>query len=99
MGEYTEQYCYAIKMMTPVGIRDGSIVLNINNKDISKLYCNRKEFFNEFINKKKVKRFKVIQDETLGRGNIIIKKDENQEHIFIKEYMRKLSEEGKNLFI
>ena len=35
MGEYTEQYCYAIKMMTPVGIRDGSIVLNINNKDIS----------------------------------------------------------------
>ncbi len=76
-----------------------SLEIYINNKDISKLYCNRKEFFNEFINKKKVKRFKVIQDETLGRGNIIIKKDENQEHIFIKEYMRKLSEEGKNLFI
>ena len=76
-----------------------SLEIYINNKDISKLYCNRKEFFNEFINKNKVKRFKVIQDETLGRGNIIIKKGENQEHIFIKEYMRKLSEEGKNLFI
>lgn len=35
MGEYTEQYCYAIKMITPVGIREGSLLLNINNRDIS----------------------------------------------------------------
>ncbi|HCL4447366.1 TPA: radical SAM protein [Clostridium botulinum] len=76
-----------------------NLEIYINNKDISKLYCNKKQFFNEFIDKKNVKRFKVIQDETLNRGNIIIKKGENQEHIFIKEYMRKLSEEGKNLFI
>ncbi len=76
-----------------------NLEIYINNKDISKLYCNKKQFFNESINKKNVKRFKVIQDETLGRGNIIIKKGENKKHIFVKEYMTKLSEEGKNLFM
>ncbi len=76
-----------------------NLEIYINNKDISKLYCNKKQFFNEFINKKNVKRFKVVQDKTLGRGNIIIKKGKNKKHIFIKEYMTKLSEEGKNLFM
>ncbi|EJP6473311.1 radical SAM protein [Clostridium botulinum] len=71
----------------------------INNKDISKLYCNKKQFFNEFINKKKVKKFKVIQDKKLARGNIVIKKGINEEYIFIKEYMKKLSKEGKKSFV
>ena len=76
-----------------------NLEIYINNKDISKLYCNKKQFFNESISKKNVKRFKVIQDETLGKGNIIIKKGENKKRIFIKEYMTKLSEKGKNLFM
>lgn len=34
MNKYTEQYCYTIKMMTPVGVRNGSLVLNINHNNI-----------------------------------------------------------------
>lgn len=35
MEKYADQYCYTITMITPVGIRDGSLVLNINHEDIS----------------------------------------------------------------
>ncbi len=77
-----------------------SLEIYINNKDISKLYCNRKEFFNEFINKKKVKRFKVIQDETLGRGNIIIKKGENQRtYIYKRVYEKAFRRREKLIYI
>lgn len=71
----------------------------INDKDISKLYCNKKQFFNEFINEKKIKKIKVTQDKKLARGNIIIKKGINEERISIKEYMKNLSEEGKKSFV
>jgi histone acetyltransferase (RNA polymerase elongator complex component) len=71
----------------------------INDKDISKLYCNKKQFFNEFINEKKIKKIKVTQDKKLARGNIVIKKGINEERISIKEYMKNLSEEGKKSFV
>ncbi|EJO5348207.1 radical SAM protein [Clostridium botulinum] len=74
-----------------------NLEIYINNKDISKLYCNRKQFFNEFILQYKVKSFKVIQDETLDRGNIIIKGDTYKKYVSIKKYMEELSFKGKKL--
>ncbi|WP_251860300.1 radical SAM protein [Clostridium sp. Marseille-Q2269] len=71
--------------------------IHINNKDISKLYCNSKQFFNEFIHKNKIEKIKVIQHRELDRGSIIVKNGEDEKHISIKNYMSKLSQEGKKL--
>lgn len=34
MEKYMDQYCYTITMVTPVGKRNGSLVLNISQEDI-----------------------------------------------------------------
>jgi radical SAM enzyme (TIGR01210 family) len=49
-----------------------SIVININNKDISKLYANKKVYFNKLIDEGY--KIKVVQDSSVERGKLIIEK-------------------------
>lgn len=49
-----------------------SIIVTINNKDISKLYANRKTYFNKLL--QEGYKIKVVQNSTIERGNLIIEK-------------------------
>lgn len=50
----------------------GSIIVNINGKDISKLYANKKVYFNRLL--AEGYKIKVIQNSHVERGNIIIER-------------------------
>ena len=49
-----------------------SIIVTINNKDISKLYANRKTYFNKLL--QEGYKIKVVQNSTIERGDLIIEK-------------------------
>ena len=67
-------YCDIIKEEYIEG--KGDIEININEKDISKLYCNKKKYFNEI---KSIIKDKLIVkvDNNISRGEILIKQGEN----------------------
>lgn len=69
-------------------------IIYINNKDISKLYCNKKMFFNDIKNQFKTINIKVIQDSYLNRGEIVFSCDSICKRTSIHEYMSQKYKEG-----
>ncbi|OAA94371.1 elongator complex protein 3 [Clostridium coskatii] len=66
---------------------EGNVVIKINNRDISKLYANKRKYFNE-MKKKFGKCFvKVIQDLSISRENIVIIEEGVTKSISIDEYI------------
>lgn len=47
---------------------EGEVVIKVNSKDVSKLYCNRKLFFNDMKEHLNALSIKVIQNNSLERG-------------------------------
>ncbi|MBC2578951.1 elongator complex protein 3 [Clostridium sp. DJ247] len=70
------------------------IVIRINEKDISKLYADKKKFFYDMKKQLKTTNVQVIQDKTLSRGELILKQGENFKKLSIYEYMAKKHKEG-----
>ena len=63
----------------------GETVIEINYKEISKLYADKKKFFNDTKKQLPTTKFKVITTENLNRGEILVKTTENSEKMSIFE--------------
>ena len=70
------------------------LVIKINEKDISKLYANKKKFFNDIKKQFRTQNVRVIQDNNLDRGSLILKQEKNYKKMSINEYMIKKHKEG-----
>lgn len=71
-----------------------NLTIAINGRDISKLYAFKKEFFNDIIEQLKTINIKVIQDNCLDRGKIILTLDDKCKSMSIYEYLMKKYKEG-----
>ncbi len=65
----------------------GNISIKINNKDISKLYANKRRYFNEMKKKFSECFVKVVQDSSIDREKIVIIEEKITKSISIDEYI------------
>lgn len=70
------------------------ISITINEKDLSKLYANKKYFFNDIKKQLNTKNIKVISSNQLSRGELIINFDGHCRKISINEFLNKKAKEG-----
>jgi histone acetyltransferase (RNA polymerase elongator complex component) len=63
------------------------VLIRINGKDMSKLYANRKEFFNEMKEKMKINKIKVEADSGLNRGELLLEAGGYRKGLSLKNYM------------
>lgn len=61
----------------------------INEKDISKLYANRKVFFNKMKEQLNIKKIKVAASSERTRGNLVVETEGSARELSLKEYMFK----------
>jgi len=66
-----------------------NVTIRINDKDMSKMYANKKEFFNGMKERLNIKRIKVAADNDLIRGELVLEIAEGTERLSLKEYMLK----------
>jgi histone acetyltransferase (RNA polymerase elongator complex component) len=64
-----------------------NIMIRINDKDMSKLYANRKEFFNGMKEQLNIKRIKVTADNDLIRGELVLETTGISVKLALKDYM------------
>lgn len=64
------------------------ILISINNRDISKLYANKKKYFNDMKNKFLNCKFNVEQNENIDLENIIVKIDESIKKLSLQNYLK-----------
>ncbi|WP_127836392.1 elongator complex protein 3 [Clostridium prolinivorans] len=74
--------------------RDKEFIIHINSKDISKLYCNKKIFFNDTKRQFTTINIKVIQNNQLNRGEIILECKQFCKKTSIYEYALLKYKEG-----
>lgn len=70
------------------------IIIVINDKDLSKLYANKKKFFNDMKKQLKTTNVDVVQDKSIPRGNLILKQEEKIVEMSIYEYLIRKYKEG-----
>jgi hypothetical protein len=70
------------------GIRAEELAISINSKDISKLYANRKEYFNELKMQLKIKNIRVTTTDILNRGEMILETGKSSKKILMPAYLR-----------
>ncbi|WP_027623436.1 elongator complex protein 3 [Clostridium lundense] len=68
--------------------------IEINSRYISKLYANKKEFFYDIVRKLKTDKVKVIQNNAVSLGEIILKWDKNCNKMSLYEYILKKYKKG-----
>lgn len=74
---------------------DGAAIF-INEKDISKLYANRKEFFNDMKEQLNIKTIRVAASEDLDRGELALESGGKFERLSLKSYMLEKYNELRN---
>lgn len=72
----------------------GRIEIYLNNKDISKIYANKKSFFNDMKNKLKTSNIEIIQDMSIDRGCILLKIEDKTINLSLKNYIENMYKEG-----
>ena len=71
-----------------------NLYIEINSRDISKLYANKKEFFYDTVGRLKTNKINVIQNNAIELGNVLLKADKKCSEMSIGEYTRKKYKEG-----
>lgn len=66
----------------------------LNSKDLSKLYSNKKKFFLDMKKQLSTSNIKVIQENNISRGNLILKLDENCKTVSYNDYINNRYKEG-----
>lgn len=74
--------------------KDDEFTVSISSKDISKLYCNKKIFFNDIKRQFNSINIEVIQDNNLNRGEIVLCCNQHCRKTSIYEYMSLKYKEG-----
>lgn len=75
-------------------INSNEIIIKVNNKDISKVFSNRKKYFYETVSKYPDKRIVVDQDKSLERWHISFQYKRICRKVSIINYIKKLYKEG-----
>ncbi|WP_392486438.1 elongator complex protein 3 [Haloimpatiens sp. FM7315] len=76
-----------------------NLSIEVNPRDISKLYANKKQFFNDIIKQFSTSKIKIHQDCKLARGNIILNIDDNCNKMSFYNYVQKKYKKGYRMFI
>ncbi|HCQ90546.1 MAG TPA: hypothetical protein DIU45_13430 [Clostridium sp.] len=63
--------------------------ISINPKDVSKLYANKKKYFNEALKILGLRKLKINQDISVKRGELRFNLKENTEEITLENYLRR----------
>lgn len=72
----------------------GSVNIEINSKDISKLYADKKRYFNEMLKTHKNLKFIIKQNDGVFRDHIIIKLEEYEKTISVQNYLKEKYNRG-----
>lgn len=72
----------------------GEVKILINKKDISKLYTNKKQFFNDMKTQLTGVKLTVIQSEEVERNSIIILNKESSINVSISGYLKNIDKKG-----
>ena len=72
----------------------GKVVIRLNAKDVSKLYCNGKQFFNKMKNKLNVSSIKVVQDDLIEREIFEVEVDGIGSNLSLSRYILDKYKEG-----
>jgi histone acetyltransferase (RNA polymerase elongator complex component) len=72
----------------------GDMEVVLNDKDISKMYADKKSFFNDTKKQLKTLNIKIIQDKSVERGSLILKWKNNCKNTSINEYLSQKYKEG-----
>jgi len=64
------------------------LTISLNSKDISKLYANRKEYFNELKIQLNIKCIKVTTTDILNRGEMVLETEKGSKTITLPGYLR-----------
>lgn len=72
----------------------GEIRIYLNNKDISKIYANKKSFFNDMKSKLKTSNIEIIQDMSIDRGCILLKIEDKTIKLSLNNYLENMYKEG-----
>ncbi|AYD40038.1 radical SAM protein [Clostridium fermenticellae] len=70
------------------------VIVYINSRDISKLYADKKKFFNDTMKQIKTKNVKIIQDDSVMRGKLIFNMGKECKKVSIYKYIIKKYKEG-----
>lgn len=92
--ELVESTIYNDLILEEVSHFTDELTIKINGKDLSKLYANKKKFFNDMKKQLKTQNIYVIQDNDLDRGSIILKQGEKYKKLSINEHMIRKHKEG-----
>lgn len=72
----------------------GNLEIFINNKDISKLYANKKEFFIDMKKQLRTQNIKITQNNNLNIGELVIKYDDCENKVSLYNYLANKYKEG-----
>lgn len=71
-----------------------NIVVNINSRDISKLYADKKKKFNDTIKQIETKNIKIVQNDSVICGDLAFEMDEECKRVSVYKYIIKKYKEG-----
>ncbi|SMC21637.1 4Fe-4S single cluster domain-containing protein [Clostridium acidisoli DSM 12555] len=72
----------------------GSVNIEINSKDISKLYADKKRYFNEMLKTHKNLKFIIKQNDQIFRDYIVINLEEYEKTISVQNYLKEKYNRG-----
>jgi histone acetyltransferase (RNA polymerase elongator complex component) len=72
----------------------GSVNIEINSKDISKLYADKKRYFNEMLKTHKNLKFIIKQNDQIFRDHIVINLEEYEKTISVQNYLKEKYNRG-----
>ncbi|WP_027634191.1 radical SAM protein [Clostridium hydrogeniformans] len=78
---------------------NSNIVIEVNPKDISKIYTNKKEFFYDILKQNNIKKLRIVENPSLSRGELLIKNDENNIKMSISSWIEEIAKEGKDTLL
>lgn len=74
----------------------GKLIIKINSKDLSKLYADKKRFFNDMKKQLQTATIEVIQDNCMDRGESVLIFGEKEKKVSLINYMIKKYKEGNS---
>lgn len=78
---------------------EGEVIIKVNSRDISKLYSNKKNIFNDSKKQLKTINVKVIQDDSIERDSVAVKLSNIYRSMSIYTHMLKKFKEGNYSFL
>jgi histone acetyltransferase (RNA polymerase elongator complex component) len=83
---------YILNTLNEIDFKE--IIIKVNNKDISKVYSNKKKYFNEMLSKINDKKIVIIQDGLIDRMTLVFQYGEECRNVSIIKSIKNWYKEG-----